>query len=75
MIQIHGLTAKQMKLCDKIWSMDTTQEMLEWFDTLPTSEKYQAYCMLQMITAEVLDQEEFGDMAEAREVIDRVRAM
>lgn len=75
MIQIHGLNSAQRKMCDKIWSMDGTEELMEWFDSLTMSQKFQAYCMIELITLEVMDQEELGDMKQARALINRVRSM
>ena len=75
MIQLQGLTPLQVELCDKIWGMDNQEEILEWFDTLPRSLQIQAYAMLQMITAELLDQEEFTEesLSSVRNILEQYR--
>ena len=76
MIQIQGLTALQVKLCDKIWSMETQEEILTWFDTLPHRLKIQAYAMLMMITAELIDGmiDDVG-VDDARKELDRIMSI
>lgn len=73
MIQLQGLTPLQVELCDKIWGMDSQEEILGWFNTLPRSLQIQAYAMLQMITAELLDQEEFTeqDLEPVRNILEQ----
>lgn len=75
MIQLEGLTPMQVKLCDKIWSMDTQEEIVEWFNTLPRRLQIQAHAMLMMITAELLDQEEFTteDLESVRNILEQYR--
>lgn len=75
MIQLEGLTPLQVELCDKIWSMDSQAEILAWFNTLPRSLQIQAYAMLMMITAELLDQEEFTaeDLSSVRNILEQYK--
>lgn len=73
MIEISGLTPLQVELANRIWTMDTTEQILAFFDTLPRSVKVQAYVVYQMILLAWQDEEPVTDFAEAREVIDYVR--
>ena len=75
MIQLQGLTPLQVELCDKIWGMDSQEEILAWFNTLPRSLQIQAYAMLMMITAELLDQEEFTEesLGSVRNILEQYR--
>ncbi len=75
MIQLQGLTPLQVELCDKIWGMDSQEEILAWFNSLPRSLQIPAYAMLQMITAELLDQEEFTaeDLEPVRNILEQYR--
>lgn len=75
MIQLQGLTPLQVELCDKIWSMDSQEEIMAWFDTLPYRMKIQAHAMIQMIMAELLDQEEFTpeDLESVRNILEQYR--
>jgi hypothetical protein len=75
MIQIQGLTPLQIKICDQIWSMETYEEIMEWFATLSYRQKVQAHAMLTMIVAELLDQEEFSeeDLEPVRKILECYR--
>lgn len=75
MIKLEGLTPLQVEICDKIWGMESQEEILGWFNTLPRSLQIQAYAMLQMITAELLDQEEFTeqDLKSVRNILEQYR--
>ena len=72
-MKITGLTTLQHALCEKIWSMDTQEQLTEWFDSLPRSIQAEALTMLYMITAEAIDDEEISDFGPALAVIDRAR--
>ena len=75
MIELKGLTPLQVELCDKIWSMETQEEIMAWFDTLPQRMKIQAHAMIYMIMAELLDQEEFTaeSLSSVRNILEQYR--
>lgn len=73
MIQIPNLTPLQREICDRIWATDSREELLAWIDTLPRNLLPTVWSMIHMILAETIDQEDLGDMEQAREVIDRIR--
>ena len=75
MIKLQGLTPAQVEICDAIWEFDTQEEVLNWFDNLPDSMVFDAYCMLQLITAECLDQVDDLDLTAARAVINRIQQL
>ena len=54
-IQIQGLSPLQRDLADRIWSMDTEQEVQEFVMTLPKSLKREAWVVMQMIMLAELD--------------------
>jgi len=72
-IEIDGLSPLQQELADRIWAMDSTEEMVAFFDSLPRSLLHDAYVVYQMIIWATWDQTDPGDMTEAQELIDRVR--
>jgi len=57
MITIDGLNKKQVSMLDKLWSLDTTAEILEWMDTLNTTDQQMADVLMEMIRLEVTDLE------------------
>ena len=72
-IEIPGLSPLQVDLANRIWDMESMEEVLEFFDSLPRNLKVEAYIVYQMILLAWMDEEPVGDCAEAQAVIDRVR--
>ena len=73
-MKIEGLTPLQHEICERIWGMDTKEEVIAWFDTLPRNLKQTAHAMLMMIVVEMIDEEPCEDLRLAQMVIDRVRS-
>ena len=74
-ISIPGLSARQIDLANRIWSMDSTEEVVAFFDTLPMKARIDAYIVYTMILWAWQDEEPVGDCREARAVIDHVRSL
>jgi hypothetical protein len=74
-IEIPGLSPRQIDLANRIWSMDSIEEVVAFFDTLPQRVKIDAYIVYQMILLAWQDEEPVGDCVEARAVIDHVRSL
>ena len=55
--------------------MDSTEEVVAFFDTLPMKARIDAYIVYTMILWAWQDQEPVGDCAEARAVIDHIRSL
>lgn len=75
MIQIDNLSPVQMVLADKLWEMDSQEQIHEWFLELPDELKYDAYLVLKLIVLAVQDQEAEEDLSQAQAVIARVQQM
>lgn len=73
MIQLTGLTRAQQAMCDIIWSMDTQDEIIDWFNTLSADSAQQAHVLMKLMILEQLDQQDLGDMSEAQAVIAHIR--
>ena len=74
-IEIPGLSPRQIDLANRIWSMDSMEEVVAFFDTLPQRAKIDAYIVYQMILLAWQDEEPVGECAEACEVIDYIRSL
>ena len=74
-IEIPGLSARQIDIANRIWSMESTEEVLAFFDTLPQRAKIDAYVVYSMILWAWQDEEPVGDCVEAGEVIDYIRSL
>lgn len=69
MIKIEGLSPEQKMICDQIWSFETQDQVVEWFNTLPIKKRRQAHVMLELIIAAVHDVNEHMDTSLAKKVL------
>lgn len=74
-IEIEGFTPRQRELADRIWALETPEQVVEFFNTLPRNLLHDAYVVYRMIIETVWDDMDLQDCAEANEVINRVRAL
>ena len=58
MITITGLTKSQVRMLDKMWSIDDYEELQEWKSTLCYSQKQQCTLLEQMILLAEIDAHE-----------------
>ena len=72
-IRLEGLTPLQVELADRIWHMNTQQEIAEWLGELPRSLRQQAVSLLYLITVECIDQDPIENFDLAQAVIERVQ--
>lgn len=75
MISIPNLTPLQKAIADMLWSLDTEQEIVEWFDTLPRDIQPIAHVVLAMMVYEQIDQNPIEDMSQAQAIIDRIKEL
>lgn len=75
MIQIDNLSPAQIQIADQLWSMDSEDQVYEWFLGLPDDLKYDAYLVLKLMILAVQDQEAEQDLSQAQAVIDRIRLL
>ena len=73
-MQIHGLSPLEIEICDRLWQMQTSEEIVAWFDALPRSIKPTALAMIMMINIQAIDENEITDFTEANELINRIQA-
>ena len=72
-IRLEGLTPLQVELADRIWQMNTQEEIAEWLGELPQSLRQQALSLLYLITVECIDQDPIENFDLAQAVIERVQ--
>lgn len=74
-MEISGLTPLQRELADGIWKLETPEQVQAFFASLPRNLLHDAYVVYRMIIYEYLDEQDLGDMTEARETIDYIRSL
>lgn len=68
-IQIDGLNDKQVQMLDKLWTCDTTDEVLEWLNTLNKSDFQMAVTLQEMILDEMITMPAEEDVSDARKML------
>ena len=74
MIELTGLSPLQKELAERIWQMDSMEDIVAWIQTMPRSVALQAYIVMQMIIAAEIDRAAEDDVGLARDIIERIRA-
>lgn len=74
MIRLEGLSALQRELAQHIWEIQDHDELIKFVRCLPRSVAVEAHTVIQMILIAQIEEEDLGDMAEAKAAIDRVRS-
>ena len=74
MIELTGLSPLQQELAQRMWQMDSMEEIVAWVQSMPRSVALQAYIVMQMIFAAEIDRQAESDVSMAAALIDRIRA-
>ena len=74
MIELTGLSPLQRELADRMWQMESMDEIVAWVQSMPRSVALQAWIVMQMIIAAEIDRAAEDDVTMAAALIDRIRA-
>lgn len=56
-MHIDGLTVEQVQLLDKMWTLDTTQELVSWMKTLNDRQIHQVKVLRDLLVLSLIDDE------------------
>ncbi len=73
MIELTGLSPLQRELAERIWQMDSREDIVAWIQTMPRSVALQAYVVMQMMIAAEIDRAAESDVSMAAALIERIR--
>jgi len=74
MIELTGLSSLQRELAERMWNMESMDEIVAWVQSMPRSVALQAYIVMQMIIAAEIDRQAEDDLSAANAIIDRIRS-
>ena len=74
MIELTGLSPLQRELAERMWNMESMEDIVAWVQTMPRSVALQAYVVMQMIIAAEIDRQAEDDVSAAQAIIERIRA-
>lgn len=66
-IEIRGLTAKQMALCDIMWAISSREGVESFISTLPKTDQLDCRTLIELMQLAFLD--EIEDTTEAQELL------
>jgi|TARA_B110000503_G_scaffold57177_1_gene91536 hypothetical protein len=71
MIYIEGVSPEQKEMLDIMWSLDSTDDYLDWYETLDTWDQQEADLLKLMLYYELSDQVKNVD--QAKKIINMVK--
>jgi hypothetical protein len=74
MIELTGLSSLQKELAERMWNMESMEEIVAWIQMMPKSVALQAYIVMQMIIAAEIDRQAEDDLSAANAIIERIRS-
>lgn len=74
MIELPGLSPLQRELAERMWNMESMDEIVAWVQMMPRSVALQAYVVMQMIIAAEIDRQAEDDLSAAQAIIERIRS-
>jgi len=54
-IQLENLTPEQVEMCDIMWSFETLEEYLDWYQLLDEADQQQADTLQRLIVMEAVE--------------------
>ena len=75
-ITLSGLTTRQVKLLNKMWSKDSVDEFDAWCETLQAKTLREVLLLREIILIEIIEAEAIKNVnvaKEAKELIERVK--
>ena len=73
MIELTGLSPLQKELAERMWNMESMDEIVAWVQTMPRSVALQAYVVMQMIIAAEIDRQAEDDLSVAQNLIKSIQ--
>lgn len=75
MIELTGLTPRQVELLDTIWNIDSVEDCHEYIQGLAPADQLDCQTLVRVIALELIDQavNEMDQWAEAKQVLDKYR--
>ena len=70
-IVIHGLSKKQCKLLDKMWNLNSKEDLQEWMDTLNVTDLSMVVVLQELLVLQYTD--EIDDFSIAKEYLRKFR--
>ncbi len=71
-VKMDNLTEQQVKLLDKMWSIESVQELDRFYQTLPYLERCMAKTLEQIMIMDMMDEQWIADLSDANRMIQNI---
>jgi len=71
-IKLTGLNKRQVNILNMMWSLDSTEDWDDWFDSLDVDTAHEALVLRELILLEITDREATKDLSLAKHVLDNL---
>ena len=72
-IHLDNLTQAQVDMLDHMWSFETEQDYLDWYELLDAKDQHCADVLQRLIILETLEPAVVSDCSQARAVLQKFR--
>lgn len=74
-MQIKGFTPLQQEIANLVWQFQTSDEIVNWFQSCDDEIKPVAHAVICMLKYEYIDSQPINDFTDAQEIINRVKEL
>lgn len=67
--RLEGLTIEQVKMLDKMWSIDSHEDFLDWLDNLSSKELFMAKQLQTLLMFEIVDSTIADDVSQVKKYL------
>ena len=72
-ITLTNLTSHQVEMLDAMWTIDSAEEYLEWYELLDAEDQKTADDLQQLVIMEVIEREQFKQLEECNQARDYLK--
>jgi hypothetical protein len=72
-ITLTNLTSRQVEMLDAMWTIDSAEEYLEWYELLDAEDQETADDLQRLVIMEVIEREQFKQLEECNQARDYLK--
>jgi len=72
-ITLTNLTSHQVDMLDAMWTIDSAEEYLEWYELLDAEDQETADDLQRLVIMEVIEREQFKQLEECNQARDYLK--
>jgi hypothetical protein len=72
-ITLTNLTSHQVEMLDAMWTIDSAEEYLEWYELLDAKDQETADDLQRLVIMEVIEREQFKQLEECNQARDYLK--